>query len=88
MNGVSSLQTGYDAIQSTTRKAVRKGGGMGKIAPGRYSHMGQHVPGSKEGAAAPITKGPGYKAGGSKLGSGGKLKAMMIWHDTGKKGRY
>jgi hypothetical protein len=62
---------------------------MGKILAAKYSHMKGHVPGSKEGAAGNLTKGPGYPSGGGKLGMGsGRLRKMMVWKDTGAKGRY
>lgn len=57
---------------------------MAKIPAGKYSHMGEH----KQGKEPSLTTGK-FAHGGSKLGGGsGKLKSMMVWKDTGKKGGY
>jgi len=58
---------------------------MGKLATSEWAqtNSGDHG----QGKTRVITSGK-MAAGGSKLGAGKKLKAMMVWKDTGKKGAY
>lgn len=58
---------------------------MGKIATGEWgqTNSGDHG----QGKVRTLTTGK-IAAGGGKLGGGKKLKAMMVWKDTGKKGSY
>ena len=57
---------------------------MGKLGRAMYSHTGT----SQQGKVTTLTTGK-MTSGGGKLGGGsGKLKKMMTWKDTGKKGPY
>jgi len=58
---------------------------MAKIPPSEYASVntGEHG----QGKVKTIVKGK-LAAGGGKFGTGKKLKSMMVWKDTGAKGRY
>ena len=54
---------------------------MGQIPQGKWG-------GDKKGPGTHDITGGKMTSGGGKLGAGKKLKAMMVWKDTGKKGAY
>jgi hypothetical protein len=58
---------------------------MSKLATSEWGQTNTKDHG--QGKTRTITTGK-LTPGGGKLGTGKKLKAMMVWKDTGKKGAY
>lgn len=59
---------------------------MSKIPMGAYAQTaGTHIPGSRAGSSPTPMQGK-FTRGGGKIGTGSKLKRMMLhYHDTGKR---